>query len=417
MSSKEIRNELTELAQRLDRLPEANEPPPTTLQILGRSRREKYWQRLLVHFLSPKESHGMEEALLDFFLSELSARPEIDLDFSRLELEDIEVEKEIATSQGRPDVLIWSSKNWFLCFELKVDSAEGNDQTQRYVEIESFDEVDVDKCNVPSNGHQYVYLAPADAPSPAAEEFVHISWEWLALEFRSFLEESYGEYPFRTTTQLNDFVDTIQSELTMTEFQESRQEKVELAVEHYESMRAVLDTLEEYVEDLQERWPDWLIEQSPSGWDENWNAPETSNSYLTTYRDEWTVDFDADSMSSSGLAIYWEFRMTDRHLGQSRIEHRIIVTGENKRLLQKFREEFYSEAVQDQASTILSDICTDPNKEMRLQKWDDHTYEKIVSGDYQFEFRNGSGVSEAVVEAFEDLEPVFDLVSQSIPQQ
>ena len=416
VTSESIEQHFDKLSQRLSALPEAEEPPPTMLQVLGRSRREAYWQRLLVHFLTPVNAHGLDRSLLEHFLTGLSNHPDVEFSFSRLDLEDVEVEKEVWTDEGRPDAIIWSSENWFLCFELKVDSSEGADQTSRYVNVGSFDEIGLKKEEVPTDGHIYIYIAPGSAPEPEADQFTHVSWEWVASELQSFLGDSYGEYPYRTTVQLGDFIDTIRNELTMTEYQENRQEKVELAIEHYEPIVEVLDTLEDYTSDLQERWPDWFLEQSPEGWDENWRAPETSNTYLKAYRDNWAIDYAEDNISNSRFCVYWEFRTTVRHIGQSRIEHRIVVTGTDDQFKQLFRENFYKDDLQREAMSILADYQAVSTKDASIQEWDDNTYERIVTGEYRFETQNGVDFTRAVVEVFEDFRPIFDLISKSIPE-
>ncbi|WP_170977464.1 PD-(D/E)XK nuclease family protein [Halorussus salinisoli] len=252
MTSESIEHDLNELTQRLDTLPEADEPPPTTLQILGRSRRETDWQQFLLHFLTPDEAHGLNDEALEHLLRALSARDDFEFSFSRFDLDDVQVEQEVVTDQGRPDIVIWSDKDWFLCFELKVDSSEGTDQTKRYVEVEAFDGINLDKSVI--EGHHYVYLAPADASSPNACEFVHVSWEWIASELQAFLAESYGEYPSRTTAQLNAFIDTIRNELTMTDYQENQQEKMELYVRHYDEIQEVEDAFVEGWTEFEQEW-------------------------------------------------------------------------------------------------------------------------------------------------------------------
>ena len=57
--------ELVELKGKLTSLPEATEPPPTTLQIIRRYQQEQDWQRLLMFFLTPDEPHGLETDLLE----------------------------------------------------------------------------------------------------------------------------------------------------------------------------------------------------------------------------------------------------------------------------------------------------------------------------------------------------------------
>ncbi len=149
---------------------------------------------------------------------------------------------------------MWASDEWFICWELKVHAAEGEDQTDRYVGVDSFGGIGLDKADVPTDGQHYVFLAPESASSPAADEFVHVSWEWLAAELQSFLMESYDEYPARTTAQLKDFVDTIRSELTMTEYQENQQEMVELYVENYGVISDLEAAFEEEWSEFESAW-------------------------------------------------------------------------------------------------------------------------------------------------------------------
>jgi hypothetical protein len=155
---------------------------------------------------------------------------------------------------------MWVPDEWFICWELKVHAAEGQDQTDRYVGVDSFDGIGLDKADVPCDSHHYVFLAPESASSPAADEFVHSSWEWLAAELQSFLMESYDEYPARTTAQLKDFVDTIRSELTMTEYQENQQEMVELYVENYGVISDLEAAFEEEWSEFESTWGDRLAQ-------------------------------------------------------------------------------------------------------------------------------------------------------------
>ncbi|MDR5674676.1 PD-(D/E)XK nuclease family protein [Halalkaliarchaeum sp. AArc-GB] len=252
--TRSIEAELAMIRQQLAALPEAEEPPPTTLQVLGRSTQERDWQQFLVHFLMPGAPHGLEHAVLEHVLAALSDRDDLEYAFSRFDIDDIQIAQEVSTSDGIPDVVLWASDEWFICWELKVHASEGQDQTERYVAVDSFDGIGLDKSGVPSDGQHYVFLAPESASSPAAEEFVHISWEWLAAELQSFLIESYDEYPARTTAQLRDFVDTIRSELTMTDYQENQQEKVELYVENYGVISELEAAFEEEWSEFEATW-------------------------------------------------------------------------------------------------------------------------------------------------------------------
>lgn len=264
--SRSLEDGLGALKDELGRLPEAREPPPTTLQVLGRNRQERDWQQFLFHFLTPENAHGLDRALLKHFLKALSDRDDFKYRFSTFDLDSIRMQQEVMTDQGRPDALIWSSDDWFVLFELKVDSTEGEDQTPRYTRIESFRSIDLDAEEVASDEKYYVFLAPGredalqntDDESPEADEFVRMSWEWVASELQSFLVEDHGAYPARTTAQLEDFIDTIRTELTMTEYQENQQEKVELYVEHYDEIAEVEHAFDERWERFTETWGEQL---------------------------------------------------------------------------------------------------------------------------------------------------------------
>lgn len=245
---------IAELKSQLAILPEAAEPPPTTLQVLGRSHQEQDWQRILFHFLDPEAAHGLDHALLEYVLRALAEKEDLDYSYSRFDLEDIQIEQEVVTESGRPDGVLWAANDWFICFELKVTASEGDDQTQRYVDEEVFGSIGLRKDDVPEDGHNYVYLAPEDESSPAATEFVHVTWEWLASELQSFLAESHGEHPARTVAQLDDFIETIRTELTMTEYQENQREKVKLYIDNYDELSALREAFENDWKEFQYNW-------------------------------------------------------------------------------------------------------------------------------------------------------------------
>lgn len=249
-----LEHRLSQLKSHLRLLPETKEPPPTILQVIGRSRQESDWQRLLFHFLSPDEAHGLEYALLEHLLVALSEREDLDFTFSSFELMDTRIQQEVSTSQGRPDAVLWSAEDWFICWELKIDASEANEQTQAYVDVETFYGIDLVKDQIPPEGHYYIYLAPAGANQPEANEFVPISWGWMAAELQSFLAKSHEEYPARTTAQLNDFIGTIRSELTMTGYNKNQQDKAELFLDYYDEIAEVRDAFETQWEYFTNNW-------------------------------------------------------------------------------------------------------------------------------------------------------------------
>ncbi|SNR56679.1 PD-(D/E)XK nuclease family protein [Halorubrum vacuolatum] len=249
-----IESRLAEIRQQLAVLPKAEEPPPTSLQVLGRSTQERDWQQFLVYFLTPREAHGLDHAVLEHVLAALADREGLEYSFSRFEINDIKIAQEVSTSEGIPDVMLWVPEEWFMCWELKIEASEGQDQTVRYVNVDAFDGIDLDKSEIPSDGHHYVYLTPDEASPPAADDFVQVSWEWIASELQTFLAESYDAYPARTTAQLRDFIDTIRSELTVTDYQENQQEMVELYVKNYDIIADIEAAFNDAWSAFEETW-------------------------------------------------------------------------------------------------------------------------------------------------------------------
>lgn len=197
---------------------------------------------------------------MERFLTALFERNDFAYSFSSLDLRNVELELEVSTSHGRPDAVLWSDEDWFICWELKVGASEGDNQTTAYASVDSFRSIGLDKSNAPSDRHFYIYLAPSDAQPPEASEFIHVSWEWVASKLQSCVAESHGEYPARTTAQLNDFVDTIKSELQMTEYQENRLEKAKLYIEHYDEITAVQEAFDDQWETFTTNWGTKLTE-------------------------------------------------------------------------------------------------------------------------------------------------------------
>ena len=279
MTTESVEQQLQELTRQLEAFPEAEEPPPTTLQVLGSSQSERAWQRLLVHFLQINQAHGFDHDVVEHLLRALSKREDVAYSFSRLDLETLQIEQEVVTDQGRPDIVMWSSEDWFICWELKVAASEGEDQTQRYVDVDSFEGIGLKKRDIPESGHHYIYLAPADATAPDACEFVHVSWGWLAAELQTFLTDSFGEYPLRAIAQLDDLISTIRSELTMTEYQESRNDKLKLYMEYADEIHELQSIFDEEWNELADEWGERLANTIDTG--EIESSPPVPDEYVS----------------------------------------------------------------------------------------------------------------------------------------
>jgi hypothetical protein len=259
--SERLTDRLSEFKRQVDLLPEPDAPPPTTLQVLGRGQLEQDWQRLLFHFLSSERPHGLDHAFLEHLLTALTDRDDVGYTFSRFDLTDIRVETEVPTSnERRPDAVIWVKDEWFICWELKVTAAENSGQTTDYVQADGFNGIDLTKADVPAENRHYIYLAPESATAPTADEFVQISWQWIAAEFQSFLTAGHGKYPSETTGQFNSFIRTIRNELLMTDYQENQQEKAALYFDYYDEIQNAESAFEAQWDEYADTWGTRLAE-------------------------------------------------------------------------------------------------------------------------------------------------------------
>lgn len=232
---------LAEFSKEIDDLPATTEPPRTTLQILRKQRAEDSWKRLLFYFLSPDKSHGLGNGLLEYLLSSLAERADFDYTHSQFNLRNTQVRTEVTVDRNnrRVDAIIWCEGEFFICWELKIDASETNDQTTAYVRADEFKTIGLNKDTIPSNNHHYIYLTPKESSPPTSATFVQIDWTWVARRLEEWLKSNYGNYPTQTTAQINGLTKTIKRELTETEKQANRENKAELFLKYYDEINAV----------------------------------------------------------------------------------------------------------------------------------------------------------------------------------
>lgn len=97
-------------------------------------------------------------------------------------------------------------------------------------------------------------LSSANFRISSREDPLRSGWKWITDQFETFLRGSHGAYPARTTGQLTDFLDTIRSELTMTQYQETQREKAQLYCDHYDEITEVKQAFENRWERLSTNW-------------------------------------------------------------------------------------------------------------------------------------------------------------------
>lgn len=311
MDVERIEEQLATLDRQMAALPAAEQPPPTTLQMLGHATSERAWQQYLVYLLDSDAAHGLGPNFLEHFLSGCAERADLGFSFDRWTLDNVHVAQEVSTDKGRPDVVIWAGDDWYILLELKIDAEEGADQTDRYADIDAFPGISLDGAAVhDGTGDAYrIYIAPEETAKPSNDAFTHMSWSWVAEQLQSFVVEGRGAYPARTTAQLTDFIDTVQRELTMTEYQQNQQEKMALFVRYREAIAEAESAFEEAWGEFQDTWGERLAAtltavntESPSrvpdefevitldDRDERWIFRQTHDDWAWLFKDGWWRD-------------------------------------------------------------------------------------------------------------------------------
>ncbi|WP_306061328.1 PD-(D/E)XK nuclease family protein [Natronococcus wangiae] len=388
-------------------------PPKTTLEILKKHYDENYWNRFLKYFLDPTKPHGFETTVLRHFL-ELLERRCSDFDFDRYCVDEVRVDREVGTpSDNRADIVLRYETEWFVWIEMKVRATEGDRQTDRYVRDEYVG--DVRKSEFDERNQFYVYLAP-EGNEANASEFVNLDWSSVVDDLRSIQQTGSKEQPFRSYAQFVDFLDTIHNETQMTKHEEDRQEKVQLAIEYYDSIRDVDDAFEKVLKEHKEEWPVRFEPYAPESWKESWHY-HTGKKKLTFYKRSWTVAYvqqDEDVDASDPLRPYFQHVMSKDRIANNELYLKTQLTGSDSRLRQDFQDYVYNIEVQERLQKMATKIEERPGCEVQLPSRDDRTYTRFTKATYPIEWKNGEGYYGTLEQALEDHREVMRIFSEAV---
>jgi len=314
LSTEKVDDSLSKFQRRFAQLPDVEEPPQTVLQILGQEYKETDWNTILSYFLDPSEPHGFGTDLLEAFLSLLEENSELGFNFDRLDFRELAIESEWemrteANIGPRPDITIYSERNWFVVVEMKVHASERNNQTWLYVcsdyigAIAKSEFGETKRKEHPESGeikqqledqasHNYVYLAPETTDNANAPQFASISWREVVRALEQFKHRSHGSHPAKSHAQLNDFLDTIRRELNMTneDFEENQMEKLRLYAQYADEIDDVRGAFDEWQESIGDgEWRDrFLRDFEPPSWSNRWRADPSGFGHI--YRADWQTD-------------------------------------------------------------------------------------------------------------------------------
>jgi len=317
-----IKRQLESLKSEVDQISEQKQPPKTSFEVFGSTREERAWQAYLRYFLDPSQSHGLETDFLSEFIEQLRTLGHIsdnELPTDPYLLHTVTVEQEVSTgNDNRPDIVVYSEAEWFLCLELKIDSSEGGgtlSQTERYAR---------DTDIVPPSTEEYdqaayLYISSKQSPMSKSETFVDVNWIDLIPVFDSVISARSDRIPTPTLAQLIDFRNTIKSELTMTEIDRETRHKKDLYFEYREAIESVDKAIEPFVKDvLRKEWKEGLQKELErrDAVEYDWNCGAVGHSYGQLRLPDWISAKEGECR----LDIHFEHKPRVEHFKTGRLK-------------------------------------------------------------------------------------------------
>ena len=151
---------------------------PNMYSIIGSTRKEDWHSNIINWMLNPRANHKMGEFPMIKLLELVNKKiDEEKIDVNKIDIEDIcikkiEFEREVKITKGRPDI-VGRSDRFILIIENKVDSDEGEYQTDKYFEYYENEEGYRQAKKI------YIFLNCRKDKTPNNKKFIHITYQEL----------------------------------------------------------------------------------------------------------------------------------------------------------------------------------------------------------------------------------------------
>lgn len=386
-------NRLEEFQKSLQAIPEVEQHPKTTLEVINRRNREIYWAQLLRYFLDPSEPHGFEGEVLDEVFKLISGHDQsVELEYQTPA--DVEVKTEVNGSQGnRIDLLVYIPDEWALCVELKTTSSERRAQTSEY-----YRDPEIPPSDIPTDSVWYIYISKGSDKNAISDAFINVSWREIVEIIDQVQLSIQGGATERGTAQLREFRDTIANEINMSdqEYTQRQREKMELYVKYYDEIQQAKEAFDNIHEREKNRWAERLIKDfKPDRWTEEWNCEQSNKGFI--YKDGWRLDEDKSPVDNRSDAVYrlefQHFLTTPRRFAEGDLWFRVYTSRHG-----------VSEAYRQTVKELLNTEYYDQFAEAREKHGIEHVrgVKKHAEKHYYFDVEQGPE------EAYKELSKAFD---------
>lgn len=410
----DLESQLEELGNAIRGLSTDVSRPKTAFDLLDMEQYEDAWQSYLQYFLSPDQPHRLEGAFLTRFLAVLEENEIISFSPPETGLrpgQGIEVTAERQSQDAnRPDLIVTSGSEWFLCIELKVHATEGGgkqSQTTRYANDE----------NIVPNGvsnyedGDYLYVKPGDADSSISSAFSDLDWRQVQSVIRDTLAHSTGDLPTRSVAQLSDFSTLIDSQLTMTDIDEETRQRKDLYFQYRDAITEARDAVEPFVKTiLQQNWAQELAgSYQPNSADGiEWEYGSIGRGYGQARTSRWK---EAKS-GPEKLDIHWEHKPIEDDFSKGQLRFileleepdRSTISADSGERYHRFRDDVLAKTEESVQSV------TDPRWE-ELDVSPGRSQKKLVRLVYEYQPGDEDGYYQGLQFALEDSEPITRVVT------
>ena len=409
-----LETSLSEFSTAIQSLSDVATQPRTAFDLLGKGSYEDAWQAYLGYFLDPGEPHKIEAEFLIHFFDLLDENHSLGFSPPRTGLNSgdtvsVSLERQ-SDDDNRPDIIVTSGNEWFLCLELKVHSTEASGklpQTDRYA-----NDPDIVPSGTENYEHGgYIYLKPADAPSATSDEFTDVDWEELQTVLDRTIAAVSGHAPARTVAQLSDFSTLIDSQLKMT-LDEDVKHRKDLYFEYRDAIQEAQDAIKPFVKtELQENWADAL---------ETDYRPETDTEYEWRYqargKSYGQVRVPRWMMAKSGeeqLDIHWEHKPLEGDFKKGRLRFILELEEPDRSTIGTQSGDRYHQFRED----IIDDVRGVPDA-VEEPRWAEsevnpgQSPKKLIRFIYEYQPGDQDGYYRSLQHAIEDTTPVTDLVTE-----
>lgn len=309
-----IDDRVAELRKSLNNLPPLKKSQTSILALAGQSTDEGSWRKILRYLLDPSAPHGLDDLVLQYFLSVLVDEEIID-EVPQWKQGSISVEEEIAMGGGYIDIVIRCRGEWFIAIEMKVLSPEDPGQTVKYAQSEYIGGERVDEY--PTENRHFVYLSsPYDEPE--SNEFGSLSWPAVGRSLRMAITSETGQQSIRGLTQLRTFTNSINAQFHFIMNSETNEnavnERLVLYNEYREEIEALEQAFEEFTYQIQSQWEQRLTQRIDSvSWGTEWYTRTNSNQ-LQLYKDEWVFLPESPENVTESPLLHMEAKISAKKL-------------------------------------------------------------------------------------------------------